>query len=55
MGGAYLDVEVDGNTAFVQGHVRGLRGVFLDFAYFLLILVLYFLLLLSWLFVYPET
>ena len=23
-GGAYLDVEVDGNTAFVQGHVRGL-------------------------------
>lgn len=23
-GGVYLDVEVDGNTAFVQGHVRGL-------------------------------
>lgn len=36
MGDAYLDVEVDGNTAFVQDHVRGLRVVF----FFLRIFVL---------------
>lgn len=43
MGVAYLDVDVDGNTAFVQGHVRRLRGVFFDFAYFLPSFILSFI------------
>lgn len=43
MGAAYLDVEIDGNTALVWDHVRGCElyffFFFLDFAYFQLIFV----------------